>query len=317
MHNGKRNAVVIGCEQEQKLAAEVLRSSILQHTDCVDIFLSFELLKGIISVGNTPFSSHRFLSPVWCAEYDKVVYLDSDMLVFRNITELFNAEEEDGVYAVKQPKNGRSDQTSVVLFVGPSKLYGMKEAQKAIEMLSDKKTYKEVMERFNFSKFEVQYTIPSYWNSLEALNSDTRLIHFTDMETQPWLSTANPLSYIWEKEFLKFYSDNVEGVVTAYAISKKKKWIRPSLNNASPTSSFDVFRDFFYYPPGLIGIKRPFLSKIIFSKWRIFSGLICLALRALKALKNKREASVLKQMIKIIITQKMVYGNRGLFSDYY
>ena len=46
----------------------------------------------------------------------------------------------------------------------------------------------------------VKFGIPIEWNSLEYYDKDTCLIHFTDMTTQPWVSTKNPLGNVWFEE---------------------------------------------------------------------------------------------------------------------
>jgi hypothetical protein len=40
--------------------------------------------------------------------------------------------------------------------------------------------------------------IPPQWNSLEKYEPDrTCLLHYTDMHTQPWVATSNPLGHLW------------------------------------------------------------------------------------------------------------------------
>ena len=47
---------------------------------------------------------------------------------------------------------------------------------------------------------EVNYGVPFEWNSLEHFDTKTCLLHYTDMGTQPWVSTNNPLGYLWLSE---------------------------------------------------------------------------------------------------------------------
>jgi hypothetical protein len=45
--------------------------------------------------------------------------------------------------------------------------------------------------------------IEPQWNSLEQFDAaETRLVHYTDMGTQPWVSTANPLGHLWMTDLL-------------------------------------------------------------------------------------------------------------------
>lgn len=41
-------------------------------------------------------------------------------------------------------------------------------------------------------------TLDPGWNSLEKYEpGQTRLLHYTDMDTQPWVSLSNPFSHLW------------------------------------------------------------------------------------------------------------------------
>jgi hypothetical protein len=41
-------------------------------------------------------------------------------------------------------------------------------------------------------------TVSQEWNALECFDPKrTCLLHYTDMNTQPWVSTANPLGHLW------------------------------------------------------------------------------------------------------------------------
>ncbi len=47
---------------------------------------------------------------------------------------------------------------------------------------------------------EVAYSVPFAWNSLEHFDTQTRLIHYTDMDTQPWVSAINRNGPHWLEE---------------------------------------------------------------------------------------------------------------------
>jgi hypothetical protein len=45
---------------------------------------------------------------------------------------------------------------------------------------------------------QIGRNIASEWNALECFEPQrTCLLHYTDMNTQPWISTANPLGHLW------------------------------------------------------------------------------------------------------------------------
>jgi hypothetical protein len=92
----------------------------------------------------------------------------------------------------------------------------------------DKLDYKELMVDMKIAK-TVRADINSRWNSLERYEPDvTGVIHYTDMDTQPWVSTKNPLGAIWVQELFRAIDDNfisIEYIETHI----KNSWIRPSL----------------------------------------------------------------------------------------
>ncbi len=47
---------------------------------------------------------------------------------------------------------------------------------------------------------QIRYGVPFVWNSLEHYDAETRLIHYTDMDTQPWVSPVNRNGPLWLDE---------------------------------------------------------------------------------------------------------------------
>jgi hypothetical protein len=67
--------------------------------------------------------------------------------------------------------------------------------------LDGRYTYEELMYQFCFlPEAEIGYRVPFAWNSLEHYDVDTCLIHYTDMNTQPWVHTGNPNGRWWFDE---------------------------------------------------------------------------------------------------------------------
>ncbi|HET9447014.1 MAG TPA: hypothetical protein VFO35_12175, partial [Steroidobacteraceae bacterium] len=91
-----KRAVYIGTEGDQELAAEVLRATIESHSGGgVEVrFLNREMQAAGQTVdntiaSNTPFSKQRVFVPM-LAGSGQAAYLDSDMVVFRDIGDLFD-----------------------------------------------------------------------------------------------------------------------------------------------------------------------------------------------------------------------------------
>ena len=47
---------------------------------------------------------------------------------------------------------------------------------------------------------KTRYAVPFAWNSLEHYDTNTRLLHYTDMDTQPWVSPDNRWGFLWLRE---------------------------------------------------------------------------------------------------------------------
>jgi hypothetical protein len=67
--------------------------------------------------------------------------------------------------------------------------------------LDGRYTYEQLMyELCILPEDEVRYAVPFAWNSLEHHDAGTRLIHYTDMDTQPWVSPLNRHGGLWMEE---------------------------------------------------------------------------------------------------------------------
>jgi hypothetical protein len=196
-----KRSVYIGAEREQELAALVLQHTIeATASRPVEVFL---LHRAIESAGaqidnqvqsNTPFSKQRLFVPTLAGE-GQAAYLDSDMLVFRDIHELFDAAGEHAVSSCRTRQPDREAQTSVLVFDvarctwNPSRLISQIDADPA--------KYRPYLYEFSFIG-GTERTLAAEWNDLEHYEpGSTRLLHFTDMETQPWLTSTNRHADVW------------------------------------------------------------------------------------------------------------------------
>jgi hypothetical protein len=70
-----------------------------------------------------------------------------------------------------------------------------------VDGLDGRYTYEELMyELCILPESEVRYAVPFAWNSLEHYDAETRLIHYTDMDTQPWVNAINRNGPHWLEE---------------------------------------------------------------------------------------------------------------------
>ena len=208
--------VFVGTDRSQLLAVSVLEHSIRRHTQrrvrvCPLIDLDLPEPRDIRQGSRTNFSFARFAIPELRLYAGKGLYLDADMLVFRDIGELWDIPFDGGSviiqaeipgHAVSHQKAGaparRVKQCSVMLIDCARALWSV---QEIVAGLDGRYTYEELMHELCIvPEADVRYAVPFAWNSLEHFDPDTRLIHYTDMDTQPWVSPMNRNGHLWHAE---------------------------------------------------------------------------------------------------------------------
>lgn len=61
------------------------------------------------------------------------------------------------------------------------------------------KAKNQILDTFLAIAPSIGKAISGDWNCLERFDHSTALLHYTDMDTQPWVSLANPLGGLWMK----------------------------------------------------------------------------------------------------------------------
>ena len=193
----------IGTDESQLLGARVLEYSIRKH--CAVPFVCDTMGQVVAPTpkdsknqARTQFSFNRFAIPQLAGYRGRAVYLDADMLVFRNFLELWDIPF-DGAKVLYAPSSSpeRPKQFSVLLLNCTELTWDLGDIIEGMdEGVYD---YDKLMKEMCIEPPErVQTRIPPEWNSLEAYHPDkTGLIHYTDMNTQPWVNSKNPNGDIW------------------------------------------------------------------------------------------------------------------------
>lgn len=237
--------VFVAATSAEWLPARVLEFSIRENTD-LEVDVRFLYQSGIdIPVPEapsnrprTPFSFQRFLIPELCDYQGKAIYLDADMQVFQDITELWKYPlDGTDLLTVKDGNNGRKSQFSVMLLDCARLQWDIK---KIVEKLnSGELDYAGLMYEMKISP-KIGKEIDSKWNSLELFNPETTaLLHYTDMNTQPWISLANPLGYLWVSCLKRAIR---AGFIKREEIERERMLghIRPSLLSQLDTEIYDT-----------------------------------------------------------------------------
>lgn len=236
--------IFVGTDRSQELALRVLSHSIRTRTNCS---VEINSLGGLDlpeppdpkHKARTGFSFARFAIPELAGRKGRAIYLDADMLVFRDITELWNMPFSDRKLLCQEalpdeiartapaPGARRRKQCSVMLLDCERLDW---DASEIIAGLGPKYTYDALLsELCILPEEEVGYDIPVAWNSLEHLDQETRLIHYTDMMTQPWVCASNPNGWIWVDEIKSMIeAGSIEAAFIDAEIAGR--YARPSLS---------------------------------------------------------------------------------------
>lgn len=205
--------IYVGTQREQLLAYKILEYSILQHTahpvEIVPLDEAIAAAQLTIPLPaqpalrpRTPFSFQRFTIPALENYQGRAIYLDSDMQVFRDIAELWHWDFAGAdLLAVHEPADsGRHPQFSVMVLDCEQLHWDINELVRELEQ--GRWSYEQFVFQMAPAR-QVRSVLPTEWNDLERYTpGKTALTHYTDMRTQPWLSTANPLAGLWCRELL-------------------------------------------------------------------------------------------------------------------
>jgi len=195
--------IFIGASSSEWLPAKVLEYSIRVNTRLnieanllSTVSRPFDLPVDKKNWPRTPFSFQRFLIPEICDHKGRAIYLDADMLVFSDISAVWTSDFGGADVLTTQSNTTRRQSQFSVMLLDCEKLDWSIES--IIESL-DKGliTYEQLMYKFVIAKNPKAH-LPWSWNSLEYFDSSSvNLLHYTDMNIQPWISIKNKYCGIW------------------------------------------------------------------------------------------------------------------------
>lgn len=216
--------VYVGADRSQKLAIDVLEYSIKRHTSAkVEVIpmldLPVPIPKDPRNSQRTGFSFSRFCIPELAGYKGRAIYMDADMQVFKDIRDLWELPF-DGAKVLVQESVKHVEQS-----LKKDNAPAVRKKQCAVMLLDcerldwDIKKIVDGLDKGEYSydqllseicilpESEVAYRVPFEWNSIEHFDENTCLIHYTDMGTQPWVSTRNPNGNIWFSEVRRMIAD--------------------------------------------------------------------------------------------------------------
>jgi hypothetical protein len=227
-------SIFVAATPAEWLPARVLEYSIREQTDFL-VEVQYLYQSGIdVPVPDeldnkprTPFSFQRFVIPELCSYSGRAIYLDADMQVFQDIAQLWD-QPFDGcdLQTVEEIGDKRPGQFSVMLLDCARLNWDIKNI--VDQLNSGELDYAGLMFEMKVAS-QIGRNIASSWNCLETFDSkSTKLLHYTDMNTQPWISLDNPLGYLWIACLRRAISS---GFITKDEVEReiKASHVRPSL----------------------------------------------------------------------------------------
>jgi hypothetical protein len=198
--------VFVGAHETERLAFRVLEYSIKRHTDLpvemrtIDNSLA-PAPKDDRFLPYTNFSYGRFAIPKEAGYQGRAIYMDSDMVVFRDIAEIWEMPFDGAKILVEKvtERTKGSGRLTAVMVMDCGALDW--DVAKIMDRLGVDYDYSDLISVYPLlEEGELQDRLPVGWNSLDELTSETRLLHYTKIKTQPWVYPCHPLGYVWIDE---------------------------------------------------------------------------------------------------------------------
>jgi hypothetical protein len=147
----------------------------------------------------TGFSFSRYLIPELCGYQGRGIYFDADMQVFTDVTKLWTKDFSGAhvLYAEGPPDKSRPPLFSVLLLDCEQLRWDVRDIIGGLDQ--GRYSYKQLMGEMCIVPPEKKRAGLAFeWNSLEYFEAGrTCLIHYTDMPTQPWISSRNRYGKQW------------------------------------------------------------------------------------------------------------------------
>ncbi|MGB5632615.1 MAG: glycosyltransferase [Waterburya sp.] len=233
MNNQERVRVFIGSGEASLLERKVAIYSLHKHTNReLDIYV-FNGTHNAIELNEdepvpaplslklkyqniTEFSLYRYLIPQLCNYQGKAIYIDSDTICLTDIGELLDTPLNGCDFGAKKDAYRHVDQDLWALSV---MLIDCEKTQFQLD------TYYQEIAQGLYSQTDFACMSPPFlkhhpykiseldpnWNVLDYADQNTKLIHYTNLHTQPWKHPHHPYGKLW---FTYFYEAIAAGYIT-------------------------------------------------------------------------------------------------------
>jgi Glycosyl transferase family 8 len=170
----------------------------------------------------TEFSNYRFLIPKLCEKRGRALWIDSDTVCLTDIGELFETDMQDAAVLAKPNAYDAIGSSrwglSVSLYDCERCPFDLQEQFEEIGRgLYSYEDLHQISPAFLAARpFSIKPLDPR-WNEFDRYNGETKLIHYTNLLTQPWKFRGHPYGGLW---FRYFEEARHQGFVTDEDIEK-------------------------------------------------------------------------------------------------
>jgi lipopolysaccharide biosynthesis glycosyltransferase len=232
--------IFIGSDRSQKIAADVLSHSIRINTNRNIKIVTSEVIdipepRDLRQTQRTGFSFARWGIPQYYNYSGKAIYVDADMLVFSDIEELWSRPQGDAIISIVDGRDTSYCSKSIAFNKNESSvmLIDCEKAEWKLETLvaglDGQYEYKDLMSDLCFlNESDIDRSVPRTWNSMDFWNNEVKLLHYTNVPTQPWVSLENPYGSVWV-DYLKQLIE--KGYMSEQDVTNEVTagYVRPSL----------------------------------------------------------------------------------------
>ncbi|HEX6716896.1 MAG TPA: glycosyltransferase [Pyrinomonadaceae bacterium] len=195
----------------------------------------------------TEFSLYRFLIPQLCEYTGKAIYIDSDTICLSDIAQLFDTPL-DGADFLAKPDAYEGEQLwglSVMLIDCERCRFDLEQIIDEIDSgLYSMTDFSVMAPRFLAHHPYKVGRLDPHWNVFDQRDDQTKLIHYTNLLTQPWKYPNHPYGQLW---FDYFEQARAAGYITDrdLELSMIRSYVRCDLldgNFSRPTASPSLTR---------------------------------------------------------------------------
>lgn len=180
----------------------------------------------------TEFSLYRYLIPQICNYQGRAIYIDSDTVCLSDISELFEARLSGNDFLAKR-ESTETWGLSVMLIDCEKTRFDLEaycsEIDQGLYRYAD---FNQMNSRFlQYHSFSIADLDPN-WNQFDFCDSNTKLIHYTNLCTQPWKASNHPFGELW----FQYFNEAIEsGILTEQEIelSILRSYVRPDIRQGN------------------------------------------------------------------------------------